>query len=131
MIERFAKPYALLKRGKGEFINGEYVQHPDVVDAIVRLDVQPVTNTTASILESLPEGRRTRETRLAFARLNSGINVLDVETGLPGDVLLVDGARWMFVGKAFFNSIPGRTRHEVFLIQREIETAPIREVSPV
>ena len=120
MITRFAKPYTVTKRPAGEYVDGVYV-HDTPTTITVRMDIQPVTNTTAQMVESLPEGRRSRESRVAYAPLESGITILDAETGAPGDLVSVDGRDWMFVSEAHFGTLGGRTAHTVFIIQREIE----------
>ena len=122
MISRFAKPYTVTKRANGSYVDGVYVQGaPSTVQ--VMLDIQPISATTAQMVESLPEGRRTREARAAYAPLNSGIKVLSAIDGAPGDLVAVDGQMWMFVAEAHFGTLGGRTSHTVFIIQREMERA--------
>lgn len=122
MIARFAKPYSVTKRANGSYVDGVYVQG-SAASVVVQMDIQPITNTTAQMVESLPEGRRSKESRAAYAPLNSGITILDAETGAPGDLVSVDGRMWMFVSEAHFNTLGGRTAHTVFIIQRDIEHA--------
>ncbi len=120
MITRFATMLTVTKRAPGSYVHGVCVPG-DNTSLQVKLDVQPINSSTAQILQALPEGRRTQDSRAVYAPRNSGITVLSAKTGAPGDLVTHEGESWMFVAEAHFDSIGGRTSHTVFIIQREIE----------
>ena len=123
MISRFAKPYQFTRRNPGSYVNGLWVPGSEVISTRM-FDIQAVTPTTSQLLQSLPEGRRSMETRVLYAEYREGICLPYPEYGIPGDLVSIPPFMWLFVTKASFDSIPGVTRHAVYLIQRVIEKAP-------
>lgn len=123
MITRFAKLYEFISRSPGTYVNG--VWSPGTETSSMRLlDIQPMTNTTSQMLQALPEGRRTMETRIVYSNFEDAVFLPNPSNGTPGDLVKIGGDRWLFVSSAAFSSIGGVTTHGAYLIQREIEKGP-------
>lgn len=123
---RFGVPYSVIRRSPGTYVNGLWVPAAEPASATVKLDVQPLTGGQSRLLESLPEGRRTAQTLIAYAAVGTGLKIADPGSREPGDILLIGGVRWLVVatgGLANLGTLRP-TSHELYLVQREIEKAP-------
>lgn len=120
---RFGRFYPVIRRSPGEYVNGEWVPPSGDATSQVKLDIQPSTSAPFRMMETLPEGRRSNHTLAAFAALGTDLRMAEVDGQFPGDIVLLDGIRWIVIAKAEFDSLGFNrpTTHELYLIQREIE----------
>lgn len=122
---RFGRPYSVIRRAAGGYVNGTWVPATEPAAVTVKLDIQPTGNAYSRMLEALPEGRRNQETRVAYAPSGTGLRVADPATSVPGDIVLINSKRWLVVAAGGYDNLAATsaTRHDLYLLQAEIEKA--------
>jgi hypothetical protein len=114
------KPYQVIRRRPGTWVKGEYV--PSAVETAegVMGSHQPSRIYDYSTLAAQPGGRR--YTLLYRFYTNAELHpAKQGDNGHPGDLVMVDGERFLVVGVAEWRVLPGATNHGRYLITNELE----------
>jgi len=122
---RFGSYYDVIRRFPGTYVQGVWQPYVEPFSVKIRLDIQPATVRQFQMVEALPEGRRNSQILCAFAAVGTNLKVPDAKTRHPGDLVVINGNRWLVIGRADFTSLGTQraTSHEVYIIQSEIEKA--------
>ena len=121
MAVLFPKTYYCFRRGKGMYVNGEWIPPTNPAPEPIDLNIQPASETDYARLQSMPQGRRVTEMKIAIGGVHSNLHIAG-EDGWPGDVIAHENANWLVIGRTKFDSLDGKdTAHCRYLLAKEIE----------
>ena len=111
----FRKPYTMKRISSGRYENGVFIRDEAApVETIIHASLQ---EATASVLQSLPEGRRNNETYLLIS--NDDLRVDDVSRHTLADVVIIGGVDFEVVKKMdWSNNI---INHYEYIVSKKVQ----------
>lgn len=92
------------------YVEGEPVYGAETEFSAV-VSIQPISGKER---DDLPEGYRTRNNAKLYTR--DDLHVLDVATGIPGDIVEYEGSDWEVLSDKNFMAHKVSTRHRKYMI---------------
>jgi hypothetical protein len=123
MSVMFRRIHKLIRRLPGSYVNGIWQPHLELEQEDIALNIQPATDYDYTRTQAILAGRRVTAMMTATADLEANLHVSG-DGDWPGDIIIYNGRRWLVIGSARFDSIPGSiTNHMRYLITLEAEHA--------
>lgn len=118
----FPRPYGLIRRGSGAYVDGIWTPAPEPGQATVLADVQPASTADYQRLEAMPGGRRTTNLLRLYCDIQLAVAG---DADHPGDLILIDGTRYLVIGRMDRHVLGLQgVSHWRYLLVPEIETVP-------
>lgn len=116
MFDVFRRDLKVIRGRRGQYVNGVYSYTGMTVSHIIKASVQA---TDAEIMQTLPEGARTKESYTLFT--DSELLTADVLAAKSADVVIIDDARYQVVKVTKMSNLDFCTKHYEAVIVRENE----------
>ena len=111
----FGKPYQVIRRVAGGYVEGLWVPAAEAAAVSIPLNVQPVDPATPGW---------DQEDLVAFGEVGS-LTPRNDYLRQPGDIVLVGGERYLVLSRNRWDVLPaGGTTHDAYRLQREIPKGP-------
>lgn len=125
-------PFVVISRSPGTWHEGKYYPEQDGIPRNVPMTIQEPSTGDRNAIEALPLGRRDARYIKIYTdiRLNS---VGQAPGGSPGDIVLVDGKRFLIIGESNFtfmrrqmgsNTVSHYRYYAAEVIENENEAVP-------
>lgn len=114
MFDVFRRDLTVIHGRRGQYIKGIYTHVGMTVSHVIKASVQA---TDAEIMQTLPEGVRTKESYTLFT--DSELSTADITVGKSADVVIIDGSRYQVIKVTKMSNLDFCTKHYEVVVVRE------------
>jgi hypothetical protein len=114
----FDKPFSVIKRSVGTYVDGVWTLPDDPAPVTVMGVIQPVRPVEYEATKLDRFGRHVESAKKFYTKAT--LNVAG-EGGFPGDIVLYNNKRFIAMGLAVYDTLGGETDHKRYWLIEEID----------